>query len=106
MFVSNNPVRETSAVIHAAYLDIESVLLISAERIKIDRRCLVRHGSELRSADELAAAPHGDQFTDRVTVPGDGERLTVWMASRISLDLSRRSRWVISDWALIHQPSS
>jgi hypothetical protein len=77
MLVSRSQAPEMSAVIHAAYLVVDRGLLISTEDIEVDCRRRIRHRSELRSADELASAPHGNQFTDLVTVPGDSERLTI-----------------------------
>src|SRR5215212_3760172 len=77
MFVSRSPAPEMSAVIDAAYLVIDRGFLISAECVEVDCRRRMRHRSELRSADELAAAPQRNQFTDLVTVARHRERLTI-----------------------------
>src|SRR6266516_3153038 len=74
MLVSSRPRRTGSPVISATGL-IGGGGLVSAERIRVDRRGGARHRSELRPGHETAALPQRHQVTDTVPVTGHREGL-------------------------------
>ncbi|CAM5312933.1 hypothetical protein TPAU25S_00924 [Tsukamurella paurometabola] len=69
--------------------------LIGAEPVQVDAEGGPGHRGELLAGDEPAASTQRDELTDRMSVAGDGERLTALYGIH-DLDRLRRSRWVIS----------
>jgi hypothetical protein len=96
MSVSSRP-RRSSPAIWVVELLIGRVVLVGPERVQL--RCVARPRRELCAWDEPAASLQRHELADPATAAGDDERLRPSTASVISLDLWRRSRWVISGWA-------